>query len=385
MIKSLTLTNWKSFGVATLWVDSLTFIIGTNSAGKSNIVDALSFLSYTAYGHKISDIAIRGGIEGLIRRNEKTSSLELVVIVGKMELDYLISISTEGKDLLLHGERLSVKTADGKENILYFTDPPEVGADKINANFQKYKKSHNKGIPVRRDMSILSQVQNLNVTKEIKEICETLSQALKSIFILDPKPEKMRAYTPLSDTLASDGANLAGVIAALPEEKKKAFEATLTNYVRPLPEKDLVRIWAEPIGLFKTDAMLYCSEEWVDGETIDFDARSMSDGTLRFIAIVTALLSVQEGSTLVVEEIDNGLHPSRAGELVMVLKQLSAERGIDIICTTHNPVLIDALGPSMLPFISYVARSETTGASEINGMLLLSKPVWWRMMRSSGH
>ena len=52
----------------------------------------------------------------------------------------------------------------------------------------------------------------------------------------------------------------------------------------------------------------------------------------------------------------------------MVLKMLSAERRIDIICTTHNPVLIDALGPEMLPFISYVSRSENNGTSEINLM-----------------
>ena len=50
----------------------------------------------------------------------------------------------------------------------------------------------------------------------------------------------------------------------------------------------------------------------------------------------------------------------------MALKDLGARKNIDIICTTHNPVLIDALGPEMLPFISYVSRSELTGSSEID-------------------
>lgn len=364
MIKSLSLTNWKSFGTSTLWIDSLTFIIGTNSAGKSNLVDALAFLAYIADGNKISDISMRGGIEGLIRRNEKDASLSIVLLEGNYEYTYEISVSLEGKELVLSGERLSMKSEDGKETTLFFTENSE--GTSILAYFQKSKKSLTKGIPVRRDVAIISQVPNLNVIKEIKEVCKIVSNSLKSIFVLDPKPDKMRGYTPLSDTLSSDCDNIAGVIAGLPEDKKKTFEETLTNYVRPLPEKDLIRIWAEPIGLFKTDAMLYCAEEWIDGEVIEFDARSMSDGTLRFIAIITALLSAKKGSTLVIEEVDNGLHPSRAGELVMALKQLSAEKGIDIICTTHNPVLIDALGPEMLPFISYVSRSEFTGTSEIN-------------------
>jgi len=41
MIKELTLTNWKSFEKATLYIDPLTIIIGANASGKSNTLDAL--------------------------------------------------------------------------------------------------------------------------------------------------------------------------------------------------------------------------------------------------------------------------------------------------------------------------------------------------------
>lgn len=368
MIKSLLLKNWKSFESAQLWVDPLTFIIGTNSAGKSNIVDALSFLSCIATGSRISDSvsSIRGALEGLIKRNEDSSTLSIVLLIGKEEFTYDISFVLENKELLIREEKLVVKTVSGKEKILFSTDRIENGSNQIIACFQKDKAGPLKELSVKRDVSILSQIPNLNVIKEIKEKAEIVSSLLKSIFVLDPKPEKMRDYTSISDKLASDGSNIAGVIAGLSEEKKKEFEDSLTEYVRPLPDKDLKRIWAEPIGRFKTDAMLYCAEEWIDGNRTEFDARSMSDGTLRFIAIVSALLSAQKGSTIVIEEVDNGLHPSRAGELIMALKDIGSQKGIDIICTTHNPVLIDALGPEMLPFISYVSRSELSGYSEIH-------------------
>jgi len=56
----------------------------------------------------------------------------------------------------------------------------------------------------------------------------------------------------------------------------------------------------------------------------------MSDGTLRFIAILTALQTRPKGSLLVIEEVDNGLHPSRAHLLLNILQGLSDKRGVDV-------------------------------------------------------
>jgi len=91
----------------------------------------------------------------------------------------------------------------------------------------------------------------------------------------------------------------------------------------------------------------------------------MSDGTLRFLAIVTALLTRPEGSLLVVEEIDNGLHPSRADLLLQVLREVGGARQIDVLVTTHNPALLDALGPEMMPFITVSHREPDTGNSRL--------------------
>ena len=52
------------------------------------------------------------------------------------------------------------------------------------------------------------------------------------------------------------------------------------------------------------------------------------------------------------------MHPSRAKELVDMLKELSRKRQVDVLCTTHNPVLLDELGNKMIPFVSYVTRDE---------------------------
>ena len=201
---------------------------------------------------------------------------------------------------------------------------------------------------------------------------------LQNITIFNPVPEKMRGYSPVSSELKPDGSNIAGVIASLPKDEKEKLEAELTKYVSPLPEKDIRKIQSVTVGLNNSDAMLYCYEDWNPDKPID--ARGMSDGTLRFAAIVLALLTAKPHSLLVIEEIDNGLHPSRAKELVKVMKELSQKRSVDILCTTHNPVLINELGNEMIPFISYVKR-DSEGNSVIE--LLEEKDNLAKLMASS--
>jgi predicted ATPase len=91
----------------------------------------------------------------------------------------------------------------------------------------------------------------------------------------------------------------------------------------------------------------------------------MSDGTLRFLAILTALLTRPEGSQIVIEEVDNGLHPSRSNLLLKMLRELGEKRKIDILVTTHNPALLDELGPRMIPFIVVAHRDPDTGESKL--------------------
>nr|WP_225895975.1 ATP-binding protein [Dendronalium phyllosphericum] len=192
-----------------------------------------------------------------------------------------------------------------------------------------------------------------------------LLPTIQNVLVLNIVPYKMRNYSHLSENLESDGSNIAGVLAALDSEQKAEVESTLSCYIKDLPEGDIQKVWAEKVGRFGTDAMLYCQEQWKHGHITEIDARSMSDGTLRFIAILTALLTRPEGSQIVIEEIDNSLHPSRAELLVRILREIGTKRKIDILLTTHNPALLDALGPEIVPFVVVAHRDSETGESKL--------------------
>jgi len=63
--------------------------------------------------------------------------------------------------------------------------------------------------------------------------------------------------------------------------------------------------------------------------------------------------------------VDNGLHPSRANLLLEALYEIGKQRKIDVLITTHNSALLDALGTTFIPFITVAHRDIQTGESKL--------------------
>ncbi|MBS9394894.1 MAG: AAA family ATPase [Dolichospermum sp. LBC05a] len=376
MLKKLILENWKSFRYAELPLDPLTVLIGTNASGKSNVVEALEFLQRIANGENIETAlagdktlsSIRGGVELAARKGENEFTLK-VLVGAEDDADYLYNLQIQTLP--------SFKLCEEYLEIIDMNNNDILKIKLMDFYYQAKSGLHFKGTRVwrlsktrRNDKKILEQPtdveeDNQKYLKLPKIATNFTIDNLSNLLVLNPIPSKMRDYSRLSENIESDGSNIAGVLAGLPDDKKTEIENTLSEYLKDLPEGDIKKVWAEPVGRLKTDAMLYCQEEWKPGEITEIDARSMSDGTLRFLAILTALLTRPEGSQIVIEEIDNGLHPSRAALLVKILKEIGTKRNIDILLTTHNPALLDAFGPEIVPFVVVAHRDSETGESKL--------------------
>jgi predicted ATPase len=218
---------------------------------------------------------------------------------------------------------------------------------------------------MRRNLSVLSQLEIYDLREEISIGVKHVIGSIRSIFILDPNPAAMRAYSRPSERLARDGSNIAGVLAALPGDRKEYVEGVISKHAAKIPEKDITKVWAETVDRHHVDAMLYCTERWDADQELEMDARGLSDGTLRFISVMVALLTQPEGSMIVIEEIDNGLHPSRAIDLLSAIQTIGTERKIDLLVTTHNVALLDALPPSIVRSVAVATRNPDSGTSEI--------------------
>lgn len=378
MLKSIELRNWKSYRKSILFIDPLTILIGTNSSGKSNLLDALQLLNRLASGVNIKSAlggdlniaSIRGGLEWAALKPGKCFTLSVVSLDpddAKTEYQYSIEISLSDAQAVVKSEslkRLKFRKNSRKNPYeIWLFNTADVSEDDPYITAKLYNEKKGSPRHSSRTLSILAQLRNQKVRREIQQGVEQVTTDLTNLFILDPIPSHMRDYTQLSEILEPDASNVAGVIAGLDQSDKEVLEETITRYVKHLPEKDVERVYSEKVGKFNSDAMLYCDESWSSGQKNTIDARGMSDGTLRFIAIITALMTRPENSLLIIEEVDNGLHPSRACLLVKMLREISAERGIDIVITTHNPALLNQFGPDMIPFVSIAHRDSDDGYS----------------------
>jgi ABC-type lipoprotein export system ATPase subunit len=383
VLTSLTVENWKSFKKATLNIDALTVLIGTNASGKSNLLEALVFLNRTAHGATLTaalrgdggTAPLRGGLEwaahrpgdcfaigvtfGVDRKWEYSYRIACVVRENRCDLveeelnlaEFDLNANNERKPGLGHVRNLFKTSIRGTVQL---TDAELLVGDHYRR--QTFEKSY----------SIAYQLLSQRTHPELDQGVRDVMDVIKGVFVLDPIPNLMRGFSSLSYRLEPDGGNIAGVIAALSANGQPEIANALTGYASKLPELDVARVYAETVGKFNTDAMLYCDEQFqVSGKTSTVDARTMSDGTLRFLAILTALLTRPAGSLLVIEDVDNGLHPSRSETLLNMLRTVGQERGIDILVTTHNPALLDAMGTEMVPFITVAHRDPASGASEL--------------------
>ena len=347
MITELRLENWKSFGEATLYIDPLSILIGTNASGKSNVLEALQFLQRIASRGSVNDalLSLRGGLDWIVKKPHEFFALTVIIRIDDVtSYEYYIQCKISGNKCFSEKEILT-RHKDGTSRIF----------------------------PIKTEGTTSYTQASLLVEEYMAEDAwneasagRPILLALRGINLMSPNPAAMRSYSLLSDGLADDASNIAGVLAALSPERQKEIEDILTEYARRLPESEIQRVYAEKVGKLGKDAMLYCDEKWGEsGEVFTVDARAMSDGTLRFLAILTALLTLPEGSLLAIDEVDNGFHSSRAHLLLEALQTIGKQRNIDVLVTTHNPALLDALGTEFVPFVTVAHRDSITGESKL--------------------
>lgn len=154
----------------------------------------------------------------------------------------------------------------------------------------------------------------------------------------------MRDYSFAGDNeLREDGSNLSSVLAKLC--KQEQMKQSLLDFIRSLPEQDITDI--SFISTERSDVMVRLHESFGNKEQ-KIDAPLLSDGTLRVLSVGAVLLSAPEKSLVVIEEVDNGIHPSRADFLVKQIQNIVSRRGLQVLISSHNPALLDAVPDTAL-------------------------------------
>lgn len=360
VIEEIRLESFKSFRGAVLPLDAFTLLVGRNGSGKSNALDALWALARLASGEEIRDAldggregpAVRGGVIGCAPFGEPAFSLGCSVRTGDqlVRLDVTVQVEPVVQVLM---ERLAI----GDDAVLQ-TDPANADSADIVASWNNRQRGPNPKESFRANRLLTSQVlSRVPATAPGQLIHVAAAQvlaAVRSVFVLDPVPHLMRQYVPRRDVLLRRNAeNLSSAVAALIEQP--ATKNLLRMAMMNLNEQQIDDITMSSSEL--DDVMLTLSERQ-NGKKHPVPARLMSDGSLRFLAILVALLQAPNTetmpeplasedalgqTTLVIEELENGLHASQAGTLIGLIRDQVRTRRVRALATAHSPALLDAL------------------------------------------
>lgn len=392
MLTVITLENFKSYQEARLTLAPLTVLIGANASGKSNALEGMRLLSWLAQGQKLSTIqyhvhsgnrVVRGTVDDLSYQGSNVFSIGAET--DRTDFN-ILNVKFESRDDGLHisSEKLSSKSGGVP---LYVVETPSFknGTD-CSVAYNNFLKGRNKPRVICSDQqAIFTQLTSpatfaathKQSRDTIPSIAKELESWLSGMLFLDPAPTVMREYSfPSEKTLYGDGKNISAVLYDLwgaNRDKKieetnghvepyKTQRESILSFIQSLPEQDIssLSFLEEPRG----GVMVQLTETF-GGKSRDVNASLLSDGTLRVLSIAAAMLSAPEGNLVVIEEIDNGVHPSRARRLLDNIRTIAERRKLRVLLSTHNPAMLDALPDAALPDVHFCYRDPQGGFSRV--------------------
>ena len=408
MITSLRLVDFKNFADETLRAGPFTVIVGTNASGKSNIRDAFRFLHGIGRGYTLAEIIggkfgsggqvewvpIRGAANEITRFEQSGFFLEVELKIGGNKIRYSIRVEHDKDNL--SGFRVTEEKLSRFGSEYIYTSHPDK-PDPVRAQDDETclllrmaktggQKKRGHRIKARSDQPALTQIREHKIVfRNHKDITQSVIDCLAGIRFLDPIPDLMRKPVfPGQTVLGDSGENLPTVLQEICADSKRA--AIFYDWVRELTPMDVKKFY------FPRDPTTGRVQLAI-GETNKrkVSAYSASDGTLRFLATLAAMLG--KNSTLpnlgttrsyIFEEIDNGIHPSRLWLLLDLIEGQTAKGGLQVITTTHSPDLLAMIGDETFKSTSVVCRLPDTDDSVISPVCDLPRSEKLRTARGLG-
>lgn len=328
--------GYRSLQKVDLPLGGLSVLVGRNSAGKSNVVDALRFIADALAVHLDHALTERGGVDQVRRRaSRRPPNFSLEVFCEG-------TIFWDGEETPVHASfAFEVGPREGRDyrvtreeaKVARALPPGEV---LVHYNLLRGRGGRGEELKASRAFSARPDERDLFLRSLTAEPgLGELYQALIRMATYNPSPEVIREPQNPDPYpfLRRDGRNLASILSRMPPERKSRVQEFLAALVPGVQE-----VYREVLGPKET---LGFKQVWDNNAAWGFLAHSISDGTLRATALLVAVF--QTNLTLVaVEEPETALHPASVRKLTDALLEASREK--PILVTTHSPDLLDHPG-----------------------------------------
>ena len=338
LIRNLKVSHLLSFGPTgiDLPMRPLNVLIGANGSGKSNFVEVLSLLK-SAPRELSEPIKAMGGVREWLWKDRGRSHEALIEVSvshpgGQMGLRHILAFGENGMRFEVTDEtienELPYAYSEGDTNPYYrYNRGNPAVRDGIEAERKLPREQ------VRPEESILSQLKDPERYPELARLQDVYSEIrFFRNWCFGPNASFRREQSThgRSDFLSDGGENLALVLSKIRNRLGTELLVSMQKLFDGIKN----------IGFEIDGGNVQMFLEEADGRFIP--AARLSDGTLRYLALLAILLHPEPPPLIVIEEPELGLHPDVIPHIAELLQKASART--QLVVTTHSRVLVDALG-----------------------------------------
>jgi predicted ATPase len=316
----ITVKGYKSLAsIEKLELKPINVIIGPNGSGKSNFIGVFSFLHAIREGKLNDSVRKAGGAEQLLHFGSKITEEIKIFISFRQEVNqYELTLKSTEDDSLYPAHEEA-----------YYWDkhryPRPYGVALVAAG-----KGKEAGIS-RTDL------------RGTEEWVRSRLGRWRLYHVHDTSPSSpMRKTAQLNDNvfLRPDGSNLPAFLYLLQERHSSAYSLIRRTIQRAAPFFDDFQLRPDPLN----EETIRLAWKHKNSDQY-FSASSLSDGTLRFIALAILFLQPEafRPSIILVDEPELGLHPTAITLLAGMVKQASLDT--QVILSTQSSLLLDHFNP----------------------------------------
>ncbi len=321
MINRIEIEGFKSIKRVEIEFKPINVLIGTNGVGKSNFISFFHLLNMI-YQKKLENYSLRKGADKLLHFGIKhTSSLSFNIGFNKTNAYKAVLEPGDNNQLILSSESVGFYKPKNRLSLIYGSG---WSWKELGKNLKESILSESN-----REYHIQRYVNNNMNSFKIHHFHDTSnSSALRTPCLVND-----------NKILKNDGGNLAAFLYLLKEKENKYFQIieSIINSVAPYFGKFELK----PDRLNEERINLEWSE--LNHPEVLFNAKHLSDGTLRFMALTTLLMQPSPPPIIIIDEPELGLHPIAIHKLAGMIQSVS--KNCQVIVSTQSVNLVSQFNP----------------------------------------
>ncbi|MDO3381292.1 AAA family ATPase [Gilvimarinus algae] len=382
MINTLAIGNYRSLRKVTIALGGLNVITGPNGSGKSNLYKALVLLAKTAQGGVVSALAKEGGLHstfwaGPENISRRMQSGDVPVEGGPRQARTRLRLGFAGEDF---GYAISLGLPTPSSSA--FSLDPEIKRETLWAG-PVYRPAaalleRDGGVIKCRDGrgwdvisqhaasfdSVFSEVADPVRTPEVVSMRDRIRawRFYDHLRTDAQAPARMAQLGTRTPVLGHDGQDLAAALQTIMEVgDSQALQAAISD---AFPGARL--------GVAQSAEGLFTVSFHQHGLLRPLSALELSDGTLRYLLWVAALLTPRPPPMMVLNEPETSLHPDLLPALARLIIKASERTQVWVV--SHASRLIAALEQSA--HCHCIALEKSLGQTQVVDQGLLDEPAW---------